>query len=64
VYGERYTEDNRSEDIGAEITRIFDVDPRKQWPLETNSVVLGGYQMLRMPFVQDDRSRSQCLEDG
>jgi len=64
VYGERYTEDNRSEDIGAEVTRIFDVDPRKQWPLEASSVVLGGYQLLRMPFVQDDRSRSQCLEDG
>jgi len=64
VYGERYTEECRSEDIGAEVVRIFDVNPRKKWPLEVSNVMLGGYQLLRMPFVGDDRSRSQCIEDG
>ena len=64
MYNERYMEENRSEDIGCDVVRIFDVDPRKQWPLKTNNIVLGGYLMLRMPFVQDDRSRPQCLEDG
>jgi hypothetical protein len=57
-------EENRSEDIGCDVVRIFDVDPRKQWPLKTNNIMLGGYPMLRMPFVQDDRSRPQSLEDG
>jgi len=57
-------EENRSEDIGCDVVRIYDVDPRKQWPLKTNNIVLGGYPLLRMPFVKDNRSRPQCLEDG
>jgi len=64
VYDDRYMEENRSEDIGCDVVRVFDVDPRIQWPLKKNNIVLGGYPMLRMPFVQDDRSRPQCLEDG
>jgi len=64
VYDDRYMEENRSEDFGCDVIRIFDVDPRKQWPLKTNNIVLGGYPLLRMPFVKDDRSRPQCLEDG
>jgi len=57
-------EENRSEDIGCDVVRIYDTDPRKQWPIPTSSVVLGGYPLMRMPFVGDDRSRPQCLEDG
>jgi len=64
VYGERYTEECCSEDIGAQVVRIFDVNPTKHWLLEVSNVVLGGHQLLRMPFVKDDRSRSQCIEDG
>jgi len=64
VYDDRYMEENRSEDIGCDVVRIFDMDPRKRWPLKVNNIVLGGYPLLRMPFVKDDRSRSQCLEDG
>jgi len=57
-------EENRSADIGCDVVRIFDVDPRKQWPLKVNNIVLGGYQLLRMPFVGDDKNRTQYLKDG
>jgi len=64
VYTDKYMEENRSGDIGCDVVRIFDVDPRKQWPLKVNHIVLGGHPLLRMPFVGDDRNRSQCLKDG
>jgi len=64
VYVDKYMEENRSADIGCDVVRIFDVDPRKQWPLKVNHIVLGGYQLLRMPFVGDDKNRTQCLKDG
>jgi len=57
-------EENRSEDIGCDVVRIFDVDPRKQWPQKVNNIVLGGNRLLRMPFMGDDRSRTQHLKDG
>jgi len=56
-------EENRSDDLGIDIIRIFDVNPRKQWPLPTNNIVLGGYPMIRMPFVEDDIQRTY-LKDG
>jgi len=64
VCDDKYMEENRSKDIGCDVVRIFDVDPRKQWPLKVNNIVLGGYSMLRMPFVKDDRNRPQCLAVG
>ena len=54
-------EENCSEDLGCDIVRIFDVNPMKKWP--TNSIVLGGYPLMRMPFVVEDRNRPY-LEDG
>ena len=61
MYVDKYMEENRSEDIGCDVVRIFDVDPRKKWPLKINNIVLGGYQLLRMPFVGDDKNRTQYL---
>ena len=46
MYGERYTEECCAEDIGAQVVRVFDVNPTKKWPLEVNNVVLGGHQLL------------------
>ena len=46
------------------MVRIFDMNPMKKWPLETSSIVLGGHQLLRIPFVEDDRTRPQCIVDG
>jgi len=40
------------------------MNPMKKWPLETSSVMLRGHQLLRMPFVEDDRTRPQCIGDG
>jgi len=57
-------EENRSTDIGCDVVRVFDMDPRKQWPQKVNNIVLGGYQMLKMPFVKDDKNRTEYLKDG
>ena len=56
MYTDKYMEENRSEDIGCNVLRIFDVDPRKKWPQASN-IVLGGGQLLRMPFVGDDKTK-------
>jgi len=57
-------EENRSDDIGCDVLRIFDVDPRKKWPQTTSNIVLGAGQFLRMPFVGDDKTRTTYLKDG
>ncbi len=56
-------EENRSDDIGCNVVRIFDVDPRKKWP-QTSNIMLGAGQFLRMPFVEDDKIRTTYLKDG
>jgi hypothetical protein len=43
VYDDRYMEENCSEDLGCDVVRIFDINPTKEWPLQTNNVVLGGH---------------------
>jgi len=54
-------EENCSEDLECDVVRIFDVNPTKEWP--TNNIVLGGYPLMRMPFVVDDMNRPY-LKDG
>ena len=56
-------EENCSEDLGVDIIRIYDVNPTEQWPLPSINIVLGGYPMMRMPFVEDNRQRPY-LKDG
>ena len=56
-------EDNRSEDLGSECVRIFDMNPMKTWPLPTSNIVLGGRPLTRMPFVIDDIQRPY-MKDG
>jgi len=56
-------EENRSDDIGCDVLWIFDVDPRQKWP-QTSKIVLGAGQFLRMPFVEDDKTRTLYLKDG
>ena len=63
MYNDRYMEENCSDDLGCDVVRIFDVNPLKEWPLQTNNIVLGGHTMMRMPFVIDDRNRPY-LKDG
>jgi len=63
VYADRYMEENRSDDIGCDVLRIFDVDPRKKWPQTASNIVLGPGQFMRMPFVGDDKIRPH-LKDG
>jgi len=56
-------EENCSEDIGVDVVRIFDVNPREQWPLPSSNIVLGGIPLNRMPYVEDDRQRPY-IKDG
>jgi len=63
VYGDRYMKENCSDDLECDVIRIFDVNPTKEWPLKTNNVVLGGYPLMRMPYVVDDMNRPY-LKDG
>jgi hypothetical protein len=63
VYTGKYMEENRSDDIGCDVVRIFDVDPRQKWP-QTSSIMISAGQFLRMPFVEDDKTRTQYLKDG
>jgi len=63
VYIGKFMEENRSDDIGCDVVRIFDVDPRKKWPQKSN-IVIGAGQFLRMPFVEDDKTRTTYLKDG
>jgi len=56
-------EENRSDDIGCDVLRIFNVDPRQKWP-QISNIVLGAGQFLRMPFVGDDKTRTLYLKDG
>ena len=56
-------EDNRSEDLGSECVRIFDMNPMKTWPLPTSNIVLRGRPLTRMPFVIDDIQRPY-MKDG
>ena len=50
-------EKNCSDDLGCSVVRIFDVNLTKKWPLPTNNIVLGGYPLMRMPFVADGKTR-------
>ena len=63
MYTGKYMEENRSDDIGCNVVRIFDVDPRQKWP-QISNIVLGPGKFLRMPFVEDDKSRTLYLKDG
>jgi hypothetical protein len=56
-------EENRSEDIGCDVVRIFDVNPKKVWPQKSN-IMIGAGQFLKMPFVEDDKNRTTYLKDG
>ncbi len=63
VYGDKYMEENCSDDLGCSVVRIFDVNPTKKWPLLTNNIILGGYPLMRMPFVADDRNRDYLTDE-
>ncbi len=58
-----YIEANRSKDIRCEVVRIFDLDPTVQWPPRQVYLVLGGYPIERMPFVEMERKRDFLTDD-
>ncbi len=58
---EKYTEANCSTDIECEIVRIFDLNPTYRWPPRQVYLVVGGYPIERMPYVEQERKRPRFL---
>ena len=54
---------NRSKDLECEIVRIFDLDPTVHWPPRQVYLVMGGYPIERMPFVEMERKRDFLTDD-
>ena len=57
VNGDKYMEENESADMDCSVVRIFDANSENNWPPTSTNFVLGGYPLMRMPFVADGRTR-------
>ncbi len=60
---DKYTKANCSKDLECEIVRIFDLDPTFRWLPRQIYLVVGGYPIERMPYVEMERKRPKFLAD-
>ncbi len=55
---DKYIEECLSDNMNYDIIRIFDVNLTVKWPPISSNSVVGGYHLMRIPYIPQERMRN------